>query len=82
MRYYLATLFWWNNSQKYLWYPVEMSPQSNNDTTRLRLINNMEFPHIWLAQNNITDINRGNITQTTSQTSIGETSHTTSSLKG
>jgi hypothetical protein len=28
----------------------------------LRLINNMIFPHIWLAQNNITNIKMGNIT--------------------
>jgi hypothetical protein len=41
MRYYLATLFRWNNSQNYLWYSVEMNPQRNNDTTGSRLINNM-----------------------------------------
>jgi hypothetical protein len=62
MRDYLATLFWWNNSQNYLWYPVDLTPHSNNDTTGSRLINNMMFPHIWLAQNNITYIKRGNIT--------------------
>jgi hypothetical protein len=62
MRDYLATLFWWNNSQNYLGYLVELTPQSNNDTTRLRIINNMTFPYLWLAQNNITDIKRGNIT--------------------
>jgi hypothetical protein len=62
MRYYLATLFRWNNSQNYLWYSVEMTPQSNNDTTGSRLINNMALPHIWLAQENITDIQWGNIT--------------------
>jgi hypothetical protein len=28
----------------------------------LRFINNMTFSHIWLAQNNITYIKRGNIT--------------------
>jgi hypothetical protein len=62
MRDYLATLFWWNSNRNYLWYPVELTPQSNNDTTGSRLINNMVFPHIWLAQNNITYIKRGNIT--------------------
>jgi hypothetical protein len=62
MRDYLAALFWWNSRRNYLWYPVELTPQSNNDTTGSRLINSMTFPHIWLAQNNITDIKRGNIT--------------------
>jgi hypothetical protein len=62
MRYYLATLFWWNNSWNYFWYSVEMTPQSNNDTTGSRLLNNMALPHIWLAQENITDIQWGNIT--------------------
>jgi hypothetical protein len=62
MRDYLAALFWWNSSQNYLWYPIEMTPQSNNDTTGSRLINNMTFPHIWMAQKNITEIKRGNIT--------------------
>ena len=62
MRDYLASLFWWNNSHKYLWYPVELTPQSNNYTTGSRLINKMMFPHIWLAQKNITYINRSNIT--------------------
>jgi hypothetical protein len=62
MRYYLATLFSWNNSENYLWYYVEMTPQSNNDTTGSRLINNMVLPHIWLAQENITNIQWGNIT--------------------
>jgi hypothetical protein len=62
MRNYLAALFLWNNSQNYLWYPIEMTSQSNNDTTGSRIIDNMTFPHIWLAQNNITDIKRGNIT--------------------
>jgi hypothetical protein len=69
MRYYLAALFRWNSSRNYLWYSVEMTPQSNNDTTGSRLINNMASPHIWLAQENITDIQWG-------------TSHNTSSLKG
>ena len=32
MRYYLAALFRWNSSWNYLWYSVEMTPQSNNDT--------------------------------------------------
>jgi hypothetical protein len=62
MRDYLVALFWWNNSHKYLWYPIELTPQSNNDTTGSRLIKNMMFPYIWLDQNNITDIKRGNIT--------------------
>jgi hypothetical protein len=63
------TLFRWNNSRNYLWYSVEMSPQSNNDTTGVRLIKNMALPHLLL-------------THRTSHTSIGETSHNTSSLKG
>jgi hypothetical protein len=46
----------------YLWYLIEMTPQSNNDTTVSRLINIMVFTHIWLAQNNIIDIKRGKIT--------------------
>jgi hypothetical protein len=62
MRYYLAALFRWNSSQNYLWYSVEMTPQRNNDTVGSRLINNMVLPHIWLAQENITDIQWGNIT--------------------
>jgi hypothetical protein len=61
MRYYLETLFRWDNSWKYLWYSVEMTPKSNNYTTGPRLINNMVLPHIWLAQKNIIDIQRGNI---------------------
>jgi hypothetical protein len=39
-----------------------MTTQSNNDTMRSRIINNMTFPHIWLAQNKIKYIKRGNIT--------------------
>jgi hypothetical protein len=62
MRDYLVTMFWWRSSRKYLWYPIKMTSQSNNDTTRSRLIDNMMFPLIWLAQNNITNIKRGNIT--------------------
>ena len=62
MRDYLAVLFWWICSRNYLWYPVELTSQSNNDTTRSRLIDILTFSHIWLAQNNITDIKRGNIT--------------------
>ena len=62
MRYYFATLFRWNSSGNYLWYSIEMTPQSSNDTAGLRLINNMVLPHIWLAQENITDIQWGNIT--------------------
>jgi hypothetical protein len=62
MRYYLVTLFRWNNSQNYLRYFVEMTPQRKNETTGLRLINNMAFPHIWMAKKNITDIQWGNIT--------------------
>jgi hypothetical protein len=49
-------------NRNYLWCLVELTPQSNNDITGLRLINNMTFPHIWLAQNNIRDIKRVNIT--------------------
>jgi hypothetical protein len=63
MRDYLAALFWWNSSRNYLWYPVELTPESNNDTTGSRLINSMTFPHIWLAQKNIINIKRGSITQ-------------------
>jgi hypothetical protein len=62
MRDYLAALFWSNNSQNYLWYPIELTSQSNNYTMGSRLINNMMFPHIWLAQKNITYIKTGNIT--------------------
>jgi hypothetical protein len=49
MRYYLAALFRWDSSWNYLWYPIEMIPQSNNDTTGLRPIDSMALPHIWLA---------------------------------
>ena len=38
MRYYLVALFRSGSSWNYLCYPVEMTPQSNNDTTGLRLI--------------------------------------------
>jgi hypothetical protein len=62
MRYYIAALFRWNNIQNYVWYSVEMTPQRNNDTVGSRLINNMVLPHIWLDQENITDIQWGNIT--------------------
>jgi hypothetical protein len=62
MRYYLATLFRWNSSLNYLWRSIEMTPQRNNDNAGLRLINNMVLPHIWLAQENIIDIQWGNIT--------------------
>jgi hypothetical protein len=62
MRDYLVALFWWNSIQNYLWYPVELTSQTNNDTTGSRLIKKMMVPHIWLAQKNITDIKRGNIT--------------------
>jgi hypothetical protein len=57
-----VTLFWWSNNQNYLWYPIELISQSNNNTTGSRIIDNMMSPHKWLAQNDITDINRGNIT--------------------
>ena len=60
--YYLVALFRWDNSWNYLLYPIEMTPQSNNDTTGSRLIDNMMLPHIWLAQENITYIQWGNIT--------------------
>jgi hypothetical protein len=69
MRCYLATLFRWNNSWNYLWYSVEMTPERNNDTAGSRLINNMALPHIWLAQENITNIHWA-------------TTNNTSSLKG
>ena len=36
-------------SGNYLWYPVALFSQSNNDTTRPRFIHNMTFPHIWLS---------------------------------
>jgi hypothetical protein len=62
MRYYLVALFRWDTSWNYLWYPVEITPQNNNETTGLRLINNMTLPHIWLAQQNITYIQWGKIT--------------------
>jgi hypothetical protein len=62
MKYYLAALFRWDISRNHLWYPVEMTPHSNNDTIGSRLIDSMVHPHIWLAQENITDIQRGNIT--------------------
>jgi hypothetical protein len=62
MRDYLAALFWWSSSHNYFWYPIEMTSQSNNDTTRSILIDSMTFPHLCLSQNNITDIKRGNIT--------------------
>jgi hypothetical protein len=64
-----VTLFRSDNSWNYLWYSVQMTPQSNNDTMGLRLINNMALPYIWLDQKNILDIQQ-------------ETSHNTSSLKG
>ena len=53
MRYYLVTLLFRDKSQIYLWYPIVLSPQSNNDTMGSRLIDSMAFPHIWLAQENI-----------------------------
>jgi len=62
MRYYLGTIFRWDGSWNYLRYSVEMTSQSKNDTTRSRLINNMALPHIWLVQENITDIQWGKIT--------------------
>jgi hypothetical protein len=70
MRDYLAALFWWDNSWNYLWYPIEMTPQSNNDTTGSRLINSMALPHIWLGP------------KEHHRHPAGETSHNTSSLKG
>jgi hypothetical protein len=63
MRDYLVALFWWENSQNYLWYLVGMTLQSNNDTIGSRLINNMTLPHIWLSKKNITYIYSLNITQ-------------------
>ena len=37
------------SSRNCLWYPVEFISQSNNYTTKYRLIHNMEFPHIWFS---------------------------------
>jgi hypothetical protein len=62
MRYYLAVVFRWNDSHNYLSYSIEMIPQRNNDIAGSRLIKNMALPHIWLSQENITDIQWGNIT--------------------
>jgi hypothetical protein len=62
MRDYIAALFWWRSSQNYLWYPIEMTSQSNNETTGSRFIDIMTSPHIWLAQNKIKYIKRDNIT--------------------
>jgi hypothetical protein len=62
MRYYLEALFMWDNSHNYLWYPVEMTPQNNNETMGSRFIDSMTLSHIWLSQENITDIQRDNIT--------------------
>jgi hypothetical protein len=62
MRYYLAELFRWENSWKYFWYSVEMALESNNDIMGSILINNMALTHIWLAQENIKDIQWRNIT--------------------
>ena len=53
------TLFRWI----YLWYSLDMTPQSNNDTTGSRLINNMTSPPIWLSKEDIIDIQWGNITE-------------------
>lgn len=58
MRDYLVALLWWSNN---LWYPIELTSQSNNDTMGSRLIDNMTSPHIWLTQNNIKNIKRSNI---------------------
>jgi len=52
----------WDSSSKNIWYHVEMTPQRNNDTLGSRLIDNMELPQIWLAQNNITYNQLGNFT--------------------
>jgi hypothetical protein len=62
MQDYLAAHFWWNSSRNYLWCPIELTLDINNENMVSRLINNMDFPYIWLAQNNITYIKRGNIT--------------------
>jgi hypothetical protein len=62
MRDYLEALFWWSNTQNYLWYPIDLTSQSNNDTIGSRLIDNMTSPHVWLAQNHIKNIKRGNTT--------------------
>jgi hypothetical protein len=47
----------------YLWYNVKLSTQRNNTTVRYKLIYNMLFPQIWLAQNKIVNFKGGNITQ-------------------
>jgi hypothetical protein len=57
-----VTLFRWDTSSELPLVSYRDDPQSNNDTTGLRLIDNMVLPHIWLAQENITKIQWGNIT--------------------
>jgi hypothetical protein len=53
-----------NNTRRYcLEYLVQFPIQSNNNTMRPRLIYNMTFPQIRLAQKNITNFERRNITQ-------------------
>jgi hypothetical protein len=44
-------------------YPVQFPVQSNNNTTNPRLIYNMMFPYIRLAQKNVTNFERSNITE-------------------
>ena len=48
MRDYFVTLFCQDNSLNYHWYPIEVSPQSNNGAMRSRLINNITLPHICM----------------------------------
>jgi hypothetical protein len=52
-----------NTMRDCLEYPVQFPVQSNNNTMRPRFIYIMMFPEIRLAQKNITNFERGNITQ-------------------
>jgi hypothetical protein len=52
-----------NTRWDYLKYPVKFPVQSSNKIVRPRLIYNMMFPQIRLAQNNITNFKGRNITQ-------------------
>jgi hypothetical protein len=60
----LLGIYQGNNTRwDYLGYPVQFPVQSNNNTTRPRLIYIMTFPQIRLAQNNMTNFKGRNITQ-------------------
>jgi hypothetical protein len=67
MRDYLSSLLGRDQGNNTVWdylrYPVQFIVQSNNNIARPRLIYGMVFPYIWLAQKNITNFERGNITQ-------------------